>query len=303
MRSAVRSALVLATLAAGACTESGPRAASTGTVRVTDHYGQQVALAGPASRVVSLIPASTEMVLALGAADRLVARTDYDTWPALDALPSVGQGLTPSLEWLLALEPDLVIAWQDAQARSVVAQLRATGVAVYGVRLESVSEVERTIRDLGVLLGRASAADSVLAALSADLGRARAIAEHASRPRVLYPISLEPPYIAGPGSFVDELITIAGGENVFADLRSPWPQVSLEEILRRQPDVLVTAVIPEEDNQLERFRSLRGWRDLDAVRNGRVYVVDAELFNRPGPRLGHAAVQLARLLHPDTAAP
>ncbi|MGH7482524.1 MAG: ABC transporter substrate-binding protein [Longimicrobiales bacterium] len=271
------------------------------TIEVTDHAGREVRLAGPASRVIALIPAATETVLALGAGDRLVARTDYDTQPELRSLPSVGGGLTPSVEWLIAHSPDLVIAWPDGESRDVVLRLEAAGIAVYGARLESVDAVLTAIRDVGALLGRAGRADALAVSISARLDSVRSRVADAPRPAVLYLLSWDPPFVAGPGSFIDELIRIAGGRNAFADASSGWPQVSLEAVVRRQPDVIIVPVEHEwagaGAGALASLRGLPGWRDLDAVREGRVHEVDGALFNRPGPRIAETVRRLTDLLH------
>lgn len=291
----------------GADTDAAPeRVAGTGArtevasaIEVVDDAGRTVRLDAPARRILSLIPARTDLLLAIGAADRLIARTRYDDDPRLAHLPSLGDALTPSVEWIAAEQPDLVIAWPDTRSRDVVHRLIELGIPVYGSRVESLDDVNRAIGHVGQLLGLEARADSIAHAIRATHDRVRAAVARRDRPGVLYLIGLDPVMAAGPGTFIDELIGIAGGRNIFADAGALWPQISLEEIVRRDPALIVMASDDVAAGDLaERLAARAGWRDIAAVRTGRVYRVDPATFNRPGPSVGPAAAALARLLHP-----
>lgn len=251
--------------------------------------------AAPPARIVSLVPSVTDLLLELGAGERLIARTAFDQHPSLDSLPSVGPGLTPNTEWILARSPDLAIAWPDAQDRQVVQRLRTLGVPVYQTRLESVHAVLRTTRALGRILGLEARADSLADSMGARLDSVRSSRAGAAAPSVLYVAGGGAPYAPAAGTYIHELITIAGGRNVLRDLGPGWVQLSLEEIVRRQPDVIVG---PSGGADLrQRMRDAPGWRDLEAVRAGRVELLDPALFERPGPRLPEAAARLADAIH------
>ena len=251
------------------------------------------------TRVISLIPAATEMVLAMGAGDRLAARTDYDRDTAVADLPSVGQGLTPSLEELMALRPDLVIAWPDNASRSVIARLRELDIAVYTPAIQTLEDITATIEGLGERLGLEDRADSLVASMEAELERVRRAVAGRERPDVLYVVWYDPPTTAGPETFISQLIELAGGRNVFADAPGLWPQVSIEEVVRRDPDILLVPRGEDSPIELDRLKSATGWRQLRAVRNDRVVPLDAKLFNRPGPSVTAAARRLAEILHPQ----
>lgn len=274
-----------------------PALLACGEARGQPEHGQ---ISAPPTRIVSLIPATTELLVALGAADRLRARTDFDRDPALAALPSVGPGLTPSLEWLVSLRPELVITWPDSRDRGLVAQLTALGIPTYSARIESLDDIITTTRHLGALLGRAEAADSLIAEIEDGFDEVRRAVAGRDRPTVFYVVGHEPPMTAGPGTFIDELITLAGGRNLFGDTPG-WPQVSLEEALRREPDLLI---VPQGEGNAtpERLTGRPGWRELAAVRAGRVYPIDAEVAHRPGPRIARVARTLAELIHPEAFA-
>ena len=250
----------------------------------------------PAARIVSLLPSVTEILVALGAGDRLVARTDYDTDPTLTRLPSVGGGLNPSLERLTVLRPDLVVGWSGDQSLD---RLARHGVVVYEPQSQTLADVRCAMLRLGRALDLETAADSLTRAIDGEVEGVRRAVQGRPRPSVFYVVWFDPPMTAGPGTFLDELIDIAGGQNAFADAPTPWPTVSVEAVLRRQPAIVI---VPRGEQGVERITRLRttpGWRDLRAVRTGRVIEVDADVFNRPGPRVGAAARTLAGLLHPE----
>jgi iron complex transport system substrate-binding protein len=266
-------------------------------ITVIDDAHREVRLAAPAQRIISLVPARTEALLALGAGDRLIARTQYDLDARLAALPSVGNALNPSVEWIVAQRPDLVIAWADGEARSIVERLGMIGIPVYSTRVESLEQLDRSVRDLGVLLGVPQRADSLRWSMADTLAAVRQRVAGEVPVRVLYLVGLEPPLVAGPGTFIAEILEAAGGVNVFGDLSQPWPAISVEEALRRDPDVIIVSTNTPTDDGAARFDGRPGWRELRAVRARAVYEVDADLFNRPGPRVGEAASRLAELLH------
>jgi iron complex transport system substrate-binding protein len=268
-------------------------------IAVTDGAGRTVRLERPAERVVSMMPALTEWVIAMGGADRLVARTEYDDHPAVAHLPSVGGGLDPSVEWLAAQRPDLVLAWPDAPSRSLVSRLETLGIPVYTAPIQTIDDALAVAEDLGRMLGTEVAAAEAVARVTGGLDAvARAVAGR-PRPDVLFLIGLEPIMAAGPGTFLDELIARAGGRNALHDLTSMWPNLSLEEIVRRAPDVIVVGSAGHGDPR-RTLHSRPGWRDVPAVRAGRVHSVDPNRVNRPGPRLHDAAAHLARLIHGGT---
>ena len=281
-----------------ACDDGADRTGGSSDLTVTDPTGRTVTLEAPARRIVSMIPAVTEWVVAMGAADRLVARTDYDDQPGLDHLPSVGGGLTPSIEWLAARSPDLVVSWPDAPSRSIVARLEQVGISVYTAPIESIDQALSVARDLGTLLDLRPAASSATRAVRVGLDSVRAAVAGRPTPDVLYLIGLDPLMAAGPGTFVDELLTAAGARNVLHDLDILWPNLSLEEVVRRAPDVIIVGSAHTPD-PADLLAQRPGWRDVPAVHTSRVHAVDPDVVNRPGPHLHEAATLLATLIHPS----
>jgi len=276
-----------------------PSAPADSSVSVVDDAGRTVTLPHPARRIVALVPAVTETVIALGAADRLVGRTDYDRGPAVERLPSVGGGLDPSLEKLVSLHPDVVLGWETSGRTELRDRLTALGIPVFSVKTEDTTDVFRSLRNLGRLMARERAADSAAAAIRGELDAVRASVAGAPRPSVFFVVWNDPPMTAGPRTFVSHVIEVAGGRNAFADQQALWPNVSLEEIVRRQPDFVVVPVGEQGTVRLEGLKTAVGWRELRAVREGRVVSVPAQVVNQPGPHLAEAARAMRDAIHPE----
>lgn len=276
-------------------------AAAEDAVSAVDDAGRTVSLPHPARRVLSLAPSGTETLVALGATDRIVGRTRFDEAPEVAHLPSVGGGLDPSLETLLSLRPELVVAWDADKSPGLRQRLEEMGIAVFVIRTRDTGDVFRNIDRLGTLTGMDREAEALAARIRRELAEVRASVEGRERPSVFYMVWNDPPMTAGPETFIAEVIEVAGGRTVFPDLQADWPTVSLEEIVRRQPDIVVLPVGETGAHSAERLRSAPGWRELRAVREGNVAEIPADLTNRPGPHIGEAARALRDALHPEAA--
>ena len=294
-------AVALAALAGaaggGAPTASAAPAAGADTIRIPDDRGDTLVLPGPARRVVSLIPAATELVFAVGSGDRLVGRTRYGTHPpAAREVPSVGEGIRPSVESVVARRPDAVLVYAGQTNSATFRRFEELGVPVLAMEHNTIPQLMRNIRRLGLLTGRESAADSLAAAIRSRLAAVAGVVRGRRRVRVYYDLWPDPPRTVGAGSYLDSLISVAGGRNVFGDLEGPSPLVSLETVVERRPDVVVVPRGAGGERVPPGERP--GWGKLRAVKAGDVVAVDAGLMDRLGPRLGEAAAHLAAALHP-----
>ncbi|MDE3128488.1 MAG: ABC transporter substrate-binding protein, partial [Gemmatimonadota bacterium] len=225
---------------------------------------------------------------------RLVGRSHWDSWPdSAHAVSDLGPAVRPNVETVIAAHPDLVLLYASADDRPAAARLRAAGIPIAALRVDRVADFRRAVRDLGALLGDSARAAAVVDSVDATLHRVRA-ATDTLKPVSVFLLTWENPLITiGRGSFLDELVAIAGGRNVYHDLAAPSPTVTLEDVVARDPDVVL--VSPE-----TRARLLADprWRALGAVRRGRVLAFDTTVVGRPSVVMGMAAVSLARLLHP-----
>ena len=302
----VVSSTSLATGCAGSERASGrapDSAAAPGDARapLIDDFGDTLrlqAVGGRPARVVSLNPTTTEIIFALGVGDLLVGRSRWDAWPAEAArVPSVGDGIRPNVETILAARPALVVMYASADNRTAARALRSAGVATLAVRVDSIAQFRRITLLLAGALGVPQNGRAIVDSVDRTLARVRRLTSAAPHPTVLWRAWDTPLLVIGGGSYFTELVEIAGGRNVFADDPRPSPQVSFEEVLRRNPDRMLAG-------DSAAARALQGdarWRTLPAVRDGRVLVVDGELLAQPSVRLGQAAVHLATRLHPELA--
>lgn len=280
---------------------SGSEQLPPDTLVLEDAAGRPLSIASPPARIVSLVPSMTEMVVALGGAHRIVGRTRYDRDPAVLQATALGGGLDPNLEALLDLRPDLVLATPTEDIRPTVERLDALGIPVYRGRTVTLEDLRHLTLDLGTLLGGDAprAAGSFLDSLDQGLAALEAGQRGEPPPSVFYLVWNDPPMTVGPGSYLDDLIQAAGGINIFHDASAPFPQVNLEEILHRDPDwVVLPGASGDDGAPLEWIRTTPGWRELRAVRDGNLAVVEADLFNRPGSRVLQAARVLAGHIHP-----
>jgi len=272
---------------------------SSGRLSITDDWGRTVALASPAQRIVSLSPSSTEILFAIGAGPRLVGRTAYCDWPlAARAVPSVGNGIEPSVEAVAARRPDLVVLYASAANRAAAGGLAALGIPVAVLKLDLGADVVRAARRLAALTGEEPAADSLVAAFDSSLGavHARAAALPGRAPLLYVDVWASPPMTVGRGSYLSQLLEAAGAANAFGDLGASAATVSLEAVAARDPDAVL--VIAADTLQPPDLAARPGWSAVRAVREGRVLVVDASLYGRPGPRMPLAAADLARRIAP-----
>jgi iron complex transport system substrate-binding protein len=265
-----------------------------GDAPILDDAGDPMPPTAERSRIVSLNPATTEILSALGAGDRLVGRTHWDAWPP-EALqvPDLGDGIRPSVETVINARPDLVVLYASGENRDAAQALRAAGIAVMSLRIDLIEHFERATLLLGDAVGAPERARIVVDSVRGTLDRVRRATSGRTKSTVFILAWEAPLMTIGSGSFLSELVEIAGAQNVFGDLDGPSPQISFEEVLRRDPRFVFGR--PETAGKLG---ASERWRGLTAVREGRVLIMDTLIVGRPGVRLGEAAVSIARLLHP-----
>lgn len=292
-------------LVAASCT-SGEAPTGQSAIEIVDQLGRVVRLEGPPQRIVSLAPSNTEILFALGLGDKVVGVTKYCNFPAeAKEKPKIGGFSTPDIEKIVALEPDLVVATQIHE-KQVVPELENRGLTVMVISPKTINDVVATIE----LAGRATGAEAVAGRLVEEMRARLAAVENLvrgvsdeARPRVFYALWHDPLMTVGHDTLQGELITLAGGKNVFDDLTG-YPTVDLEALVERQPQVIVagTGHGSGEDASLQWAISEPRLEGTDARKSGRVVAINADIASRPGPRIVDALEEMLRLLHPDLAA-
>jgi iron complex transport system substrate-binding protein len=289
-----RSLRLLLWLLAGAAS-CRPAAQTAGRVSMVDDAGDTVAVSVPARRIASLIPATTELLFAIGAGGAVVGRTTWCDYPAAaKAVRNLGDGISPNLEAILSARPDLVLLYNSARNAEAAARLRATGIAALRLNTDALADVDRVARLLGRASGRERGADSVAAAFDTALAAAT-VPLGGPRPKVLLLVWEQPPMTIGRGSFLSELVARAGGRNVFDDVTASAGTVSIEAVTARDPDLILTA-----SDGPAAFVSRPEWQVVRAVRERRLLRVSGSEFNRPGPRSPAAIRELTRRIREAT---
>lgn len=270
-------------------------AASPAAIAVTDDNGRLVTLPAPAQRIVSLAPHVTELLFAAGAGERLVAVGSYSDYPpAARTLPQVGSHSSIDYERLLALQPDLVIAWQSGNGGRVIERLRALGLTVFVSEPRRLADIPDSLERLGQLAGSAAQATAAAQAFRERLEQLAWRYSQRPRLRVFYQIWNAPLMTVNGEQLISQVVRLCGGENIFAALPTLAPQVNLEAVLAADPDVIVVSDVGEQPP--EWLYDWRRWPHLRAVQRGNLFFVPSDLIQRQGPRILDGAQLLCEQL-------
>ncbi|UCG88582.1 MAG: ABC transporter substrate-binding protein [Gemmatimonadota bacterium] len=257
---------------------------------LVDDTGHGVSLQAPPTRIVSLAPGHTELLFAIGAGDRLVGRTRWcDYPPAVESIPSVGDGLNPSVEGVLAQNPDLVVFYASPANEPAIARLQQLGIATVSLLTDDLEDFMRAADLLGDLTGESERNDSLVASLRHEISSLDATRPRDSLPTVLLVAWGNPPVVIGGASFLSEIVELAGARNAFADVDRPSLTVSIETIVERNADLVLIA----SDSGIPAWTERPEWRVVPAVRDRRFIVVHGTEFSRPSFR-APAAVRRVR---------
>lgn len=260
-----------------------------------DDFGDTIRPPAHPTRIVSLNPTTTEVLFALGAGARLVGRTQYDNWPdSARFVPDLGPGIRPNIEAVLGAKPDLVLLYASQDNRAAAQRFREAGIATAAFKVDRIEQFDALTRLLGRLIGDSARGALVADTVARTLDSARALTRGRPRPSVVIPAWDSPLLVIGGGSFMNQLVEIAGGRNVYDSMQAPSPSVAFEDIVRRDPDFVLVG--PE---SAQRLRGQSKWRALRAVRAGRMLILDTAVTMRPAVRLGEGAMSMVRLLHPE----
>jgi iron complex transport system substrate-binding protein len=300
--------LVMQTIRRPHNTAPAPATATTFPMTVTDARGQRVAISQRPVRIISLAPSVTETLFALGAGDRVIADTTFcDYPPAAAALPKIGGYVDPNTEKIVAMKPDLILG-AKGNARDALDRLGELGIPVVTVAPDSLAAVEASIRTIGRAVGESQAAEQLATRCAARrrvVEKRTATLADTAHPRTLLLFSPDSLFSAGPGSHLDEMIRLAGGENIAVAAKTPWPELSMETVVTADPECIIVLtgrgmahpLTPA--SALTRFRAERRWRDVTAVKTGHIVVLDDDTLTLPGPRLIDGMEAMAAAIHPE----
>ena len=264
-----------------------------------DDLDRKLYLAKPPKRIVSLAPSVTEILFAIGADNEIVGVTDFCNYPpaALEK-PKVGYS-HPNLEVLVSLEPQLILAPPSFLRADLLAKLEQLKIPTFVLESKTVEGIFGHIQVIGRMVGRAPKANAYASTMRKEIAALTKRVEGRSRPTLLYIINSNPLITVGPGSFIHHLIELAGGRNAAERADAPYPRLTMEEVLTQNPDILLFPIGEYEGIPQSEQDQWKRWDTIRAVQNGKLFQVQADLLNRPGPRVIEGLRHLVKLLHPD----
>lgn len=269
-------------------------------ILIIDNAGREIRIDGQPQRIISLSPSNTEILYALGIDDKIVGVTEYCDYPEqAKAIEKIGGFANPNIEKIVSHNPDLVIANDIHQ--EAVEDLERLGFPVIILCPKNIYDMLENIKLLGKALGREGYADELVESLN---GRIEAVQEkvsaipEAEKPKVYYEIWHEPLMTAGPGTFIDDLLTLAGGINIARETKTTFPEISLELIIQKAPDIFIYSHHGDSHIGLEEIYARHNWQDVPAIKNKQVYVIDSNIVQRATPRLVDGLEEITKILHP-----
>lgn len=276
-----------------------PFMAHVSTRSFVDDAGRRIYLAKPPVRVVSLAPSITEMLFSLGLDEQIVGVTEFCDYPAAaKSKPKVGYA-NPSVEAIIALRPEVVIAPRDFLRPDLQLKLEQLKIPVFVLDAHTMEEIPLQMHTLGKMFEKTSAANDVTQHMRQRVAEIKRKIETRPMKRVLYVLNHQPLITVGPGSFIHQMIGLAGGVNVAAQTDTAYPRLSMETVLKEDPEVLIFPSGEVETVSRSEQQQWRRWESLSAVKHQRFHEVSSSLLNRPGPRVVDGLEQLARAIHPE----
>jgi iron complex transport system substrate-binding protein len=264
-----------------------------------DDLGRKIFLAKAPTRVVSLAPSITEILYAIGLTDEVVGVSEFCDYPeAAKQKPKVGYA-HPNVEVIISLQPDLVLAPRAFLRADLLAKLEQLKVPTFVVDPESFEEIPSRIQTVGRILNRSASADGVALAMRQRIAAIRNKMEAVVRVRVLYVLNSQPLITVGPGSYIHQVINLAGGANIASQTAVPYPHLNMEAVLKEDPEIIIFPIGNAEGIPPAEQQEWLRWTSLSAVKQGRLHQISADVLNRPGPRIVEGLEALARIIHPE----
>jgi len=267
-----------------------------------DEAGRKVNVTPYPKRIVSLAPSITETLFALGLDKEIVGVTMFCNYPeAVRSKPKVGGFINISLERVVSLSPDLIIGTSDGNRRETVLQFERIGLPVYIVNPVSLEDIFKMVLDIGRITGKEDTAKKLIFNLRRRVESVVLKTIRAKKPRVFFLLSTDPMITVSRDTLHDKLITLAGGVNVAGRDTIKYPRYSIEEVMVKQPDVIIITSMKREDNFVLRNKWNK-WKNIPAVRNNRIYTIDTDLITRSSPRIVDGLEELVKIIHPEQKA-
>ncbi|MGB9779795.1 ABC transporter substrate-binding protein [Caldanaerobacter sp.] len=265
-------------------------------LKVTDFLGREVTIEKQPERIVSLVPSVTELLFAIGAGSKVVGVTDFDNYPEeVKDIPKVGGFKGPNIEAITAQKPDIIFA-SRLSGKEQMESLEKMGIPVVVLDAQNFDQIYQSIELLGKITGNEKKAEEVINDMKSKIKEISDKVKDLPKVKVFYLVSLDGNWTAGKGTFIDEIINLAGGENVASDVNG-WAQYSIEELVKKNPDVIITS---PHAGDVKDLKNMAGYKDTNAVKNDKVFVVsNDDIIVRGTNRIVLGLEEVAKFLHPE----
>ncbi|MGB9668468.1 MAG: ABC transporter substrate-binding protein [Thermosulfidibacteraceae bacterium] len=267
---------------------------SKSEIKVRDLLGREIVLRGNPKRIVSLVPSVTEILFLLGEGKRVVGVTEFDDYPPeVKNIPRVGGFKYPNIELVVSLKPDVVVI-SNVVGKHVAQYFERLNIPTLVLDASNIDEMFYVIETLGRVTGRKDKAEEIIANFKEEIDKIKERTKNLKKKRVLHIASISENFVAGKGTFIDTLIEIAGGENIVD--RPGWIRLNLEEVVRRDPEIIITS---PHAGRIEDLKKIPAYRDTTAIKEGKILILPSDIISRPTPRLIIALREIARFVHPE----
>jgi len=266
---------------------------------VIDDYGRVVTAPKNPQRIISLAPGCTEIIFAVGLGTRVIGVDDYSNYPeAAKNITKIGSYLNPNLEVIVSLEPDLILA-SDMTSKEYITSLEEKKLTVFVLAPKAIQGIIRDVRLVGIIGNKTREADNLTNSLEQRINAITSKTSNSSlyRPKVY--VEYYSYWTYGPGSFGNDLISMAGGKNISATTATAYSEITNEFVVASDPELIVFTVGLHTSTTIKDIKSRTGWDKVGAVQNNKIYTIDDDIISRAGPRIVDALEQLAKLIHPD----
>lgn len=269
-------------------------------LKFKDEVGREVVLPFPPRRIVSLAPNITEILFRLGLDEEIVGVSLHCNYPErAKSKAQVGSYISLDFERITSLKPDLIIATGAGNTRDMVDRLEKLGFKTYTIFPKKFDDILQSIGHIGQVVNREKEAREIVGGMEKRKQRVVGFTQGLPRPKIFIQIGDAPIVTVGKGSFADDLIRIAGGENIAGREKEMYPRFGMEEILKRSPEIIVISSMNPKADYPKILNEWSRWKTLPAVKNGRLHLIDSDLLDRPSPRIIDGLEELAKILHPE----
>lgn len=267
---------------------------------VTDEIGRKVKISNYPKRIISLAPSITEILFALGLNEEIAAVTNFCDYPeAVLNKPRIGGFINPSIEKIVSLKPDLIIATTDGNRWETIHRLSDLGFTVYLIRPKSFSGVMKAIHHIGVMVGREEESRKIIVNMISKKEEIATRTKSLPKPKVFFQIGYAPIMTVGRETLADDLIRLAGGKSISENESVNYPLYNIETILSKAPEIIIISSMDSNKDYMNLVEKWRNWKSIPAVRMNTIYVIDSNLVDRSTPRIVEGLEALAKMIHPE----